>query len=60
MLTAEQSQYFQTFGFIILRQFFSPDEVATIRAEFEKGLDAACADTPFDGSERHYPLPETA
>ena len=52
MLTAEQYQYFQTFGFIILRQFFSPDEVTTIRAEFEKGLDAACADTPFDGSER--------
>ena len=53
MLTPEQYQYFQAFGFIVLRRFFSPGEVATIREEFERGLDAAFADTPFDGTERH-------
>ncbi len=53
MLTAEQYQYFQTFGFIVLRQFFTAAEVATIREEFERGLDAAFVDNLFDGTERH-------
>ena len=31
MLGNEQYQHFQTFGFIVLRQFFTADEVATLR-----------------------------
>ncbi len=54
MLSNEQYQHFQTFGFIILRQFFTAAEVATLSAEFEKGLDLAYAHRPFDGSERHW------
>ena len=37
MLNNEQYQHFQTFGFVILRQFFTADEVATLSAEFETG-----------------------
>jgi hypothetical protein len=54
MLSNEQYQHFQTFGFIVLRQFFTLDEVSTLRAEFEKGLDLAYRHRPFDGSERHW------
>ena len=54
MLENVQYQYFQTFGLITLRQFFTPDEVSTLRAEFKKGLDLAYEHHPFDGSERHW------
>lgn len=54
MLDALQFQHFQTFGFITLRQFFTPDEVETLRTEFETGIDLAYAHRPFDGSERHW------
>ena len=54
MLSNEQYQHFQTFGFVILRQFFTADEMATLREEFETGLNLAYAHRPFDGSERHW------
>ena len=54
MLSNQQYQHFQTFGFIVLRQFFTLDEVTTLREEFEKGLDLAYQHRPFDGSERHW------
>lgn len=54
MLSNQQYQHFQTFGFIVLRQFFTPDEVTTLCEEFEKGLDLAYQHRPFDGSERHW------
>ena len=54
MLSNEQYQHFQTFGFILLRQFFSSDEVKTLREEFEKGLNLVYKDRPFDGSEPHW------
>ena len=50
MLTTEQYNHFQAFGFIILRQLFTPDEVAALDDEFERGLDAAFPDDPFDGT----------
>ena len=31
MLTAEQKAHWDTFGFLMLRQMFSPDEMRTIR-----------------------------
>ena len=37
-----------------MRQLFSPDEVSTLRAEFETGLDLAYAHEAFDGSKRQW------
>ena len=53
MLTQAQYQFFQTFGFVVLRQVFTKSELLTIDREFEAGLNAAHADKPFDGTERH-------
>ena len=53
MLNNEQLQLFQAFGFVALRQGFTGDELSILSREFERGLDAAYADKPFDGSERH-------
>ena len=53
MLTSEQKRHFETFGFIVLRQFFSPREMERAGNEFETALDALYADDPFDGSKRH-------
>lgn len=53
MLTKEQYQHFQAFGFVVLRDFFSKEEIETASLEFETALDAVYADDPFDGSKRH-------
>ena len=53
MLTQEQHRHFEAFGFIVLRQFFSPQEMERICGEFETALDALYAADPFDGSKRH-------
>ncbi|MCZ6676313.1 MAG: phytanoyl-CoA dioxygenase family protein [Candidatus Poribacteria bacterium] len=54
MLTEQQINHFQTFGFLIFRQVFSPDELKTINAEFERTLTEAYRHTPFDGTRRHW------
>lgn len=54
MLDDRQYQHFRTFGYIVLPRFFTPAEVDTLSAEFEKGLDLAYAHRPFDGTERHW------
>ena len=33
MLTPGQIAHFETFGFLVLRQLFTPDEAATIKRE---------------------------
>ncbi len=38
MLTDKQFQHYRTFGFIVLRDFFTPTEVETLRAEYEAEL----------------------
>ncbi len=53
MLTQEQHRHFEAFGFIVLRQFFSPPEMETASGEFETALNALYAADPFDGSKRH-------
>ena len=35
-LTTQQLNYFHTFGFLVLRELFGPEEVAWITDEFEK------------------------
>ena len=50
MLTEQQITHFQTFGFLIFRQVFNPDEVKTINVEFEHALTEAYCHAPFDGT----------
>lgn len=54
MLTEQQIDQFNTFGFLIFRQVFSPTELATIEVEYERGLNAAYHDKPFDGTARYW------
>lgn len=54
MLTEEQRIHFQTFGFVILRGLFSPDELKTINVEFMEAMEAGFRETPFDGTRRHW------
>ena len=54
MLTEEQIHYFNTFGFIILRQAFNQDELKTINREFDHALEEAYQHAPFDGTHRHW------
>jgi hypothetical protein len=54
LLTPEQLRFFHTFGYIVLKQVFSPQEMKTIGAEFDGALAANYPDRPFDGSHRHY------
>jgi hypothetical protein len=41
MLTTQQIQFFETFGFLLIRQLFSSDEIDLITSEFEKSMLAA-------------------
>lgn len=54
MLTEKQYQHYKTFGFVVLRQVFTPDELDVINSEFDHGLEAAYRHLPFDGSVRHW------
>ena len=39
MITEEQITYFQTFGFLVLKQAFQPDEMDAISQKFDELLD---------------------
>ncbi|MAG37587.1 MAG: hypothetical protein CL878_15235 [Dehalococcoidia bacterium] len=54
MLTERQLQHFRTFGFLLLRNLFTPEEVATLRDEYEAELTYVYADQPFTGEQRHW------
>ena len=54
MLTERQLQHFSTFGFVVLRNLFTPEEVNTLRAEYEAELNYVYADQPFTGEKRHW------
>ena len=54
MLNKQQLAHFETFGFIVMRQVFTANELAVIDNEYEKGLSAAYAHAPFDGTERYW------
>lgn len=53
MLSTEPCAYYDTFGFLVFRQYFSPAEMATNRREFEEVLEAALNGHPFTGQKRH-------
>ena len=52
MLLPEQIAHFEAFGFLVVRQLFSPDEVEVIVREFEGAMMEARNGGPFDG-QRH-------
>jgi len=54
MLTEQQIHHFNTFGFIILRQVFTQDELETINQEVIQRMEAAYQHAPFDGTQRHW------
>ena len=49
MITQEQVAHFNTFGFLVLRQVFSADEVATIRRETDEIFDQARGGKDYAG-----------
>ncbi|MCZ6680674.1 MAG: phytanoyl-CoA dioxygenase family protein [Candidatus Poribacteria bacterium] len=52
MITEEQIAYFQTFGFLVLRQAFGPDEMNAIGQKFDDLLDKDRGGQPFPGVSR--------
>lgn len=56
MLTDLQARHFETFGFVTLRSLFAPEEVETLRNEFEAELDRVYADQPFAGTKRYWAM----
>jgi hypothetical protein len=51
-LTPQQLTHFETFGFILLRQVFSPDEMAQIVREFQQHLADDLQGKEFTGEKR--------
>ena len=49
-LTEGEIQFFKTFGFIILRQHFTPEEKETIKEEFDRAQQAKYGDSEIDPS----------
>jgi ectoine hydroxylase-related dioxygenase (phytanoyl-CoA dioxygenase family) len=56
MLTEQQRTFFDTFGFLVLRQAFSPEEIGEISREFEEVLDVDRQGRVFDGQKRQAVL----
>lgn len=54
MLTHAQEIQFRTFGFVLLRSFFTGPEVVRLREEFNRAATRASEIDPFDGTKMHY------
>jgi hypothetical protein len=52
-ISDEQVSHFKTFGFVIFREFFNPQEVETLHSEFQYRADVAAKHEAHDGSKRH-------
>lgn len=55
-LTDDQLAFFNAFGYVVRRNIFTPDELTTLRAEFDHMLAADYPHTPYDGSRRHWAM----
>ena len=53
-LTEGQIDFHKTFGYTVLKQLFSADELPTIRKEFDTTMADQYAHTPYDGTKRHW------
>ena len=49
MLTPEQIDHFETFGFLVLRQLFTPEEAAIMKREAIEIFDEVRGGKPFTG-----------
>ena len=56
MLTDEQLGFFDTYGFVILRGVFTPEEMRTIQGEFDRRAAVASSYKRFNGTSRHNML----
>jgi hypothetical protein len=54
MLSPAQIEHYQTFGFVILRSYFSPQEVAALLEESTRKLTVEYRHRVFDGTLRHF------
>ena len=52
MITSQQKAHFDTFGFLVVRQMFSPEEVAVITTAFEAAMLEDRGGRQFDGQKR--------
>lgn len=57
MLTREQIDHFNTFGFVVMRRLFSEEEMGDLGREFDDVLANARDYKPFDGKERQSVQP---
>ena len=57
MLTKTQKQHFEVFGFLILRQLFTADEIELICCESDSILTANREGKPFPGTQRQAMIP---
>lgn len=57
MLSEAQKRHFEIFGFLILRQLFSADEIDLIRREYDRLLSANRQGRPFSGTQRQGVIP---
>ncbi len=54
ILTQQQLNHFDTFGFVVLRQLLSPDEMQKFSNEFDSELDSWLPNGVHEGKARHY------
>lgn len=57
MLTEHQLTHYQTFGFLILRDFLKPDEISKINTEFESKLSNTLRSTTRTGNHQYVSWP---
>ena len=55
-LSEEQVRFFKAFGYLVLRQVFTSEEMAAISREVEQAMAQQYAHKPFDGSKRHWTM----
>jgi ectoine hydroxylase-related dioxygenase (phytanoyl-CoA dioxygenase family) len=52
----EQVRFFKTFGYLVMRNVFSSDELAVINREFDQTLTSQYTHAPYDGTKRHWSM----
>lgn len=57
MLTPEQMAHFHTFGYVVLRQHFTLDEITIMQRESDEIYEEDRDGRPFDGEETQYVQP---
>ena len=59
LVTQDDKRWFELMGFQFFRQLFSPSEVAELEAAFMRVMDAAAAETGYDGTRSLHIYPVT-